>query len=149
MISGPERTSTVQQQSSRMLAPSAYSEAMLPSLRLARSSRLARRIGKLLLSMLVLAFALVTVAPWQQTVTGNGNVIAFSPGERQQTIEVPIKGRIVRWGKNVFENAHVKKGDLIAEIQDVDPQLMTRLEDQLRATQGADHDAADDSGDDA
>jgi len=120
--------------SGRMLGPSAYSEALLPSLRLARSSRFARRIGKILLLSLVVGFIFVTIAPWQQSVTGSGNVIAFAPRERQQTIEVPIKGRVVRWGDNVFENAHVKKGDLIAEIQDVDPNLMGRLEDQVAAT---------------
>lgn len=112
------------------LAPTAYSEALLPSLRLARSSRLARRIGKILLSLLIVGFLLVAIAPWQQSVTGTGSVIAFAPGERQQTIEVPIKGRIVRMGPNVYENAHVKAGDLIAEIQDVDPMLMSRLRDQ-------------------
>ena len=120
-----------------MLGPSAYSEALLPSLRLARSSRLARRIGKLLLLTLIIGFVLVSIAPWQQSVTGSGNVIAFAPGERRQTIEVPIKGRIVRWGENVFENAYLNKGELIAEIQDVDPQLMSRLEDQLTSTQSA------------
>ena len=84
--------------SGRMLGPSAYSEALLPSLRLARSSRFARRIGKILLLSLVVGFIFVTIAPWQQSVTGSGNVIAFAPRERQQTIEVPIKGRVVRWG---------------------------------------------------
>ncbi|MEZ6125418.1 MAG: HlyD family efflux transporter periplasmic adaptor subunit [Planctomycetaceae bacterium] len=119
----------------QMLAPPAYSEALLPSLRLARSSRLARRIGKLLLVLLVAGFLLVALAPWQQSVTGSGSVVAFSPRERQQSIECPIKGRIVRWGPGVFENAHVNKGDLIAEIQDVDPLYLDRLEDQLLASQ--------------
>lgn len=120
--------------SGRMLGPSAYSEALLPSLRLARSSRFARRIGKLLLLSLIIGFGVVAVAPWQQSVTGAGNVLAFAPGERQQTIEVPVKGRLVKWGDNVFENAHVTKGELIAEIQDVDANLMGRLQDQLTAT---------------
>ena len=44
----------------------------------------------------------------------------YDPSERQQTIETPIKGRIVRLGDGVFENAHVKKGQLIAEVADVD-----------------------------
>ena len=114
----------------RMLGPAAYSEALLPSLRLARSSRYARLIGKVLLASLVVAFVLVAVAPWQQSVTGSGNVIAFDPTERPQTIEAPAKGRVIRWGENVAPNAHVKAGEIIAEIQDVDPNLMGRLEDQ-------------------
>ena len=134
MISRTDQISSDQDVSSRMLGPSAYSEALLPSLRLARSSRFARRVGKALLCLLVISFILVAFAPWQQSVKGSGNVIAFAPGERQQTIEVPIKGRIVRWGENVFENAHFEKGELIAEIQDVDPNLMDRLQDQLDST---------------
>jgi multidrug resistance efflux pump len=135
MISRADLIASAETTPDRMLAPSAYSEALLPSLRLARSSLYARRIGKLLLAFLVIAFGFVAVAPWQQSVTGSGNVIAFAPRERQQTIEVPIKGRIVRWGENVYENAHVKKGELIAEVQDIDPNLMDRLKDQVAATE--------------
>ncbi|MCA9036355.1 MAG: toxin secretion protein [Planctomycetaceae bacterium] len=120
--------------SPRMLGPTAYRESLLPSLRLARSSRVARRLGKALLLLLVMAFILVAFAPWQQSVTGSGNVVAFAPIDRQQTIEVPIKGRILRWGDGVFENAYVRAGDLIAEIQDIDPLLMQRLEDQVTAS---------------
>ncbi|MEZ6133034.1 MAG: HlyD family efflux transporter periplasmic adaptor subunit [Planctomycetaceae bacterium] len=134
MISRSELINTTEPAQSRMLGPSAYSEALLPSLRLARSSRLARRIGRLLLTLLMVGCALVAVAPWQQSVSGSGNVIAFDPTERQQTIEAPIKGRIIQWGPGIFENAHVKAGQLIVEIQDVDPMLMTRLQDQLAAS---------------
>lgn len=136
MISRSDLISTAESTSGRMLGPSAYSEALLPSLRLARSSRLARKIGFVLLCLLFLGFVLVTFAPWQQSVTGTGNVIAFDPLKRQQTIEATIKGRIEKWGKDIFENAHVKEGDLIAEIQDVDPDLLRRLEEQLLQTQG-------------
>jgi len=117
-----------------MLAPTAYSEALFPSLRLARSSRIARRVGKALLTMLVASFFLVALAPWQQSVTGSGDVVAFAPGERQQIIEVPVKGRIARWGENIYEMAKVRKGDLIAEIEDVDPDRLIRLERQLEAS---------------
>ncbi|MEQ9410499.1 MAG: HlyD family efflux transporter periplasmic adaptor subunit [Fuerstiella sp.] len=134
MISRSDIIATAGPVPERMLAPSAYSEALLPSLRLARSSRAARRIGKTLMLLLAVSIAGVAIAPWQQSVTGNGNVIAFAPSERQQTIEAPIKGRIVRWGENVFENAHVSKGELIAEIQDIDTGLMGRLEEQLSAS---------------
>lgn len=127
----------------RMLAPTAYSESLLPSLRLARSSRFARRIGKGLLLGLVIGFGFVAIAPWQQSVTGNGTVIAFAPTERQQTIAVMSKGRVVRWGENVYENAHVSKGDLIAEVQDIDPQFMGRLEEQLEASESVVSNATD------
>jgi len=118
-----------------MLAPAAYSEMALPALKLARSSRLARSIGKVLFFLLVIGIIVVLIAPWQQSVKGTGNVIAYAPLERQQTIETPIKGRIVRLGDGIFENAHVNKGDLIAEVADIDGEYLGRLESQLAASE--------------
>ena len=46
----------------RLLAPAAYSEAIMPSLQLARSSRLARVIAKILFSLLAITFVLVAVS---------------------------------------------------------------------------------------
>lgn len=117
-----------------LLMPVAYSEVRMPSLQLARSSRLARAAAKLLFAVLVLTIFVMLFAPWQQTVSGSGNVVAYAPRDRQQTIEAPIKGRIVRWGDEIRENARVAKGELIAEIQDLDPSLMPRLQGQLAAT---------------
>ena len=117
-----------------MLVPLAYDDAALPSLRLARSSRLARLLGKTLFSLMVVVTIFVAMAPWRQSVKGTGDVIAYAPLERQQTIETPIKGRIVRLGEGIFENAHVQKGDLIAEIADIDTEYLVRLEGQLAAS---------------
>ena len=100
----------------QMLGPVAYSESALPALKLARSSILARRVGKCLFALMLVGTIIVAIAPWQQSVKGTGNVIAYAPLDRQQTIETPIKGRIMRLGDGIVENAHVKKGDLIAEV---------------------------------
>lgn len=113
-----------------MLCPVAYNEAVLPSLRLARSSRLARRFGRFLAVMLGLSIIATLFAPWQQSVTGSGNVIAYAPLERQMVVEAPIKGRIVEWGAGIFENAHVKKDQVILEVQDIDPDYLSRLKEQ-------------------
>ncbi|MCA9049224.1 MAG: HlyD family efflux transporter periplasmic adaptor subunit [Planctomycetaceae bacterium] len=134
MISRNDMIRLADPKPTRMLGPAAYNESILPSLQLTRSSRFARRIGRTLLVLLVLSFLLAVFAPWQQSVSGEGNVIAFAPKERRQTIEAPVKGRLVRWGDNVFENAHLRAGDLIAEIRDVDPLLMNRLQEQLVAS---------------
>lgn len=107
----------------------------LPSLRLAQTSRLVRRLAKLLLLLLALAVLVIAFAPWQQSVTGSGNVVAYAPLDRQQVVESPIKGRIISWGDDIRENAYVKKGQKILEIQDVDPSLLQRLEDQLAASE--------------
>lgn len=118
-----------------MLAPVAYNEAVLPSLRLARSSRLARRFGRVLAILLALSIVAALFAPWQQSVTGSGSVVAYAPLERQMTVEAPIKGRIVKWGDGIFENAHVRKGQLILEVQDVDPAYLDRLKEQEESGQ--------------
>lgn len=124
----------VPSQPKKMLSPTAYSEEIMPSLRLARASRWAKRIAVFLLVALAVGFVLVTLAPWQQSVKGMGDVIAYAPLERQQVLESPIKGRILRLGDGIYENAFVKEGDLVAEIADIDPSYMIRLELQLEAT---------------
>ena len=121
--------------SQSILAPVAYNEAMMPALRLAQSSRTARRIAKVLFLVLVLTTLLLVWAPWQQSVKGSGNVIAYAPLERQQVIESPIKGRIIRWGEGIVENARVVQGQLIAEIRDLDEEYANRLQQQLENTQ--------------
>lgn len=128
------RTAEAGNLNDNMLAPSAYADSLLPSLRLAKSSRRARLIGKVLLTLLVCGFILVAFAPWQQSVSGSGSVIAFSPSERPQKVEALTKGRLVRLGDNVFPNAKVKKGDLIAVIEDLDPEYRERLNEQLETT---------------
>jgi len=65
------------------------------------------------------------VAPWQQSVTGTGRVIAYAPTDRLQSIEAPIKGRITKW--HVQEGTQVDVGDPIADISDNDPDYLERL----------------------
>lgn len=127
-------TAPAKSQRRSILTPVAYSEALMPSLQLARSSRQARRIALVLLIMLVATIGLMAFAPWQQTVTGEGYVVAYAPRERQQTLEATIKGRIVRWNEDLVENSRVSKGDFIAEIRDIDDQYADRLQGQLENT---------------
>lgn len=103
--------------------------------RSACSSRTARRVAKVLVFCLCAMIAGMALAPWQQNVTGNGRVVAFSPLVREQTVEVPVSGRIHKFADNISEGMHIKQGDFIAEIRDLDPQLLLRLEDQLAAKQ--------------
>lgn len=119
----------------RLLRPESYDETVMPSLRLTRSSQLARRLGWMLGTFLVISTVIVMFSPWQQTVRGTGSVIAFSPADRPQPLQTPIKGRILRFGDNVYENASVKAGDLIAEIQDLDEGYLARLESQSEASE--------------
>ena len=117
-----------------ILTPVAYTEALMPSLQLARSSRLARRIAFTILVLLVATIFLMAFAPWQQTITGAGYVVAYAPRERQQVLEATTEGRIFRWNEDLFENARVSKGDFIAEIRDIDDSYTFRLQGQLENT---------------
>lgn len=117
-----------------ILAPVAYSESLMPALQLARSSRLARRVAVILISLLIMTIFLMAFAPWQQSVTGAGYVIAYAPRERQQVLEATIEGRIVEWNEDLRENMRVTKGEFIAEIRDLDDQFSSRLSGQLENT---------------
>lgn len=86
----------------------------------------------LLLLALLVALALIFV-PWQQSVTGYGRVIVFSPMDRPQNIEAQIPGRLIRW--NIVEGQTVSAGEIIAEIEDIDSKFLAgdqvaRLESQ-------------------
>jgi multidrug resistance efflux pump len=72
------------------------------------------------------------ISPWQQNIGGTGRVSAFVPAERQQTIDAPVGGRIVRWLAK--EGMQVKAGEVLVEIADVDPELLPRLRQQREAS---------------
>jgi multidrug resistance efflux pump len=84
--------------------------------------------------MLVL-FGLVALAmiflPWQQNAQGAGRVIAYAPVERQQTVDAPVDGRVVKW--YVQEGDHVAQGDPIVDISDNDPEILARLRQERDA----------------
>lgn len=77
------------------------------------------------LLFIALLITIICFVPWQQTVYGDGQVIAYSPGERLQTISAPISGLIEKWYVN--EGSVVKKGDAIVHLMDQDPNLLERL----------------------
>ena len=79
----------------------------------------------LLIGLIVVSLIFV---PWQQSVTGFGRIIVFSPMDRPQSIEAQIPGRLVRW--DIVEGQSVKAGEIIAEIEDIDSKFLA--EDQVR-----------------
>lgn len=107
-------------------------EVDFPTFQLVRSSRMTRRIARALVFLMAVGAVLLAVVPWQQSVKGSGNVVAFSTLERTQVIEAPVKGRIVKWGENIYENAPVTKGQMIVEIRDLDETYAARLQNQVR-----------------
>lgn len=85
-----------------------------------------QKTAKIMLILLVIALLVLSITPWQQFALGNGKVIAFSPTDRQHTVNSPVNGRIKKW--YVDEGMRVKPGDPIVDISDNDPEILARLE---------------------
>lgn len=81
-----------------------------------------RRYGWWAIRMLVMGFLLLMFLPWTQTITTTGQLSAYSPYERPQDIEAQIQARLKKW--HVFEGVRVKQGELILELEDIDPNFM-------------------------
>lgn len=103
------------------------SEALVPEAAGART--VARRLGVILVLLIVLSL----FAPWQQSVSGTGRVLAYAPIERRQSIDAPVSGRVLRW--LVREGSVVRAGEPIVELTDNDPQLLERLGLERQAVQ--------------
>jgi multidrug resistance efflux pump len=121
--------------STAVFAEPAYREVDFPSLRLTRSSRSARLIAKLLLAILVLALVGMIFVPWQQSIRGEGSVVAFDPVNRPHAVQSPVKGVLAEIGEGIFENARVTQGQLVYRIADQDPQYLDRIRQQVQNTQ--------------
>jgi multidrug resistance efflux pump len=81
-----------------------------------------RRYGWWAIRILVMGFLLLMFLPWTQTITTSGQLSAYSPYERPQDIEAQIQARLKKW--HVFEGVRVKQGELILELEDIDPNFM-------------------------
>lgn len=71
--------------------------------------------------------------PWVQTTSGLGQVTTLNPRDRVQDISATVSGRIAEW--YVQDADSVKAGDPIVRIEDIDGQLIPRLEAQQQAAQ--------------
>jgi multidrug resistance efflux pump len=98
---------------------------------LVQSSRLIRRIARVVLAGLLFSVAAMFFLPWQQTSRGSGRVIAFVPQERQQTVTSPIKGIVESVTPGMVEGARVSQGVIVLELQPQAANLREQLENQL------------------
>ncbi len=93
----------------------------------------------IVLSLLLLTIVIcLIVIPWQQSISGTGKVTVYSAMNRPQNIQSAIAARVKQW--HVTEGQHVKKGELLLELTEIDdkylaPKQLERLEDQLKAYQ--------------
>jgi len=104
----------------------------LPALKLVQSSRWVWRLANSLLVMLVLSIMGMIFVPWQQSARGTGQVIAYAPQERQQTVTAPTKGIVSVIAPQLREGSIVRKGDLILEMEPGAANLVSQLEGSLR-----------------
>jgi multidrug efflux pump subunit AcrA (membrane-fusion protein) len=81
-----------------------------------------RRYGWWSIRILLIGFLLLLFVPWTQTINVSGQLSAYSPYERPQDIEAQITARLKKW--HVFEGVRVKQGELILELEDIDPSFM-------------------------
>ncbi|TDU81244.1 multidrug resistance efflux pump [Prosthecobacter fusiformis] len=103
----------------------------LPALSMAGSTRYTRLFSRLLVLGFVFFVLGCFFLPWRQFVSGTGRVIAFNPLDRRINVEAQVSGRVKHL--HVVEGQRVKKGDLIIEIQDNDPNLIANLRAQREA----------------
>lgn len=89
-------------------------------------------LSKILTTLFIVSIVALGFTPWQQSVRGEGRVIAYAPLERQQAVEAPIDGRVTHW--YVQEGDRVKQGDPIADLADNDPAILERLGRERDAT---------------
>jgi multidrug efflux pump subunit AcrA (membrane-fusion protein) len=81
-----------------------------------------RRYGWWSIRILLLGYFLLMFVPWTQTINVSGQLSAYSPQERPQDIEAQITARLKKW--HVYEGVRVKQGELILELEDIDPSFM-------------------------
>ncbi|TGL24270.1 HlyD family efflux transporter periplasmic adaptor subunit [Leptospira yanagawae] len=103
----------------------------LPSYRLVQTALPAQSLAYILTVIFFLSVLILLYVPWQQTTMGFGRVVAYAPLDRQQVIESPISGRVVKW--HVHEGTRVKKGDPIIDISDNDPNFISRIREERNA----------------
>ncbi|APQ17033.1 HlyD family secretion protein [Maribacter hydrothermalis] len=94
-----------------------------------------KHFNRFLLAFAIFGF-IVLFLPWTQTINSRGFLTTLTPGQRPQTIQSQIPGRIEEWF--VKEGDYVEKGDTILFISEIkseyfDPNLVERTGQQLKS----------------
>jgi multidrug resistance efflux pump len=101
----------------------------LTAFQLVHPPRALRKLARALIVVFAVLPPAIVVLPWVQNVQAQGRVIALDPLDRAVTIPAPVTGPLVRL--DVQEGMYVKKGDVLAEMSDQDPQYSQRLQQQV------------------
>ncbi|MFM9058249.1 MAG: HlyD family secretion protein [Planctomycetaceae bacterium] len=100
----------------------------------AATPRSVRILARLLFLLFLATPFILAFVPWQQTLNCRGTVVAFSPVERMQVLTARVSGQVRTW--HVVEGSRVKMNDPVVDIEDNDPDLATRLENQREFLEG-------------
>ncbi|HNM52038.1 MAG TPA: biotin/lipoyl-binding protein, partial [Candidatus Obscuribacter sp.] len=109
------------------------------SLKTVRSAPAYGTVALFLCLILIGIVLMLAYVPWQQTISGTGKIMILCPMERPQNIEALIPARLKQW--HVRDGETVKKGQLVAELTDIDskfldPNQVSRIEGQRKALEG-------------
>ena len=97
-------------------------------MRRSATPRFVRWMVRLVVTLFLATPFLLAFVPWQQTVQGRGQVVAYSPVERMQVLTARVSGQVRKW--HVVEGSRVKLNDPVVDIEDNDPELAARLQSQ-------------------
>ncbi len=101
------------------------------ALAMVASPRVARTLATIVVALFAAIVLSLTFLPWQQTSVGSGRVVAYAPLERQQNVEAPIEGRVMR--VHVREGSRVRRGEALLDLTDNDPLILERLQQERGA----------------
>ncbi|MCF6350945.1 MAG: biotin/lipoyl-binding protein [Flavobacteriaceae bacterium] len=102
-----------------------------------------KKTNRTLLQIIGLTFLVFLISmflPWTQNIHTNGTITTLKPGQRPQTIQSMISGRVEKW--YVQEGDYVKKGDTILFISEIkneylDPNLLNNTKNQINSKSSA------------
>ncbi len=100
------------------------------SLEAIRLPRVIEKFWKITFVVLIV-FVLFLFLPWQQTVTGDGEVRAYAPQNRAYTITAPIDGVIDRFFVKDFDD--VRKDALLFTMRDFSKEYQKHIQNILEA----------------
>lgn len=90
-----------------------------------------KTLPRIILAIFIFTLLLLIITPWQQTSKGFGYIIAIDPNDRAQSVNATVTGRISKW--YVRDGSHIKQGDKLVEIVDIDPMVLSRIESERDA----------------
>jgi adhesin transport system membrane fusion protein len=102
----------------------------MPALHQVGTPKTARKVGVGVIFVCIITPFLMALIPWRQSVFGDGQVIAFHPLDREYQVFSPLHGRVTEF--YVIEGDRVEAGEMIAKVENIDPEFMQTLKEQLR-----------------